>query len=139
MTSFTSATTSFGSRTALISLLALASACSDDHPCIEYERTIDHGIYGEVVYKTFEGGHTPLYDVVIHLQHLTQPWTAETRSNEDGLYQVELLDGTASYSICADFAGAACQTITSTTLIRLDLVVEEGQVFWDETNYGECP
>jgi hypothetical protein len=138
---FTSATTSFGSHTGLISLVAVAllGACSGQgHPCIEYERTIEHGIYGEAVYKEFQKSDTPLYNVKFTLTAFGNPAFYEARSNEDGLYELELPTGTAGYSICADLAMVGCTNVTVSSLLRMDLVVSEGQVFWDAANFGEC-
>src|SRR5688500_12315990 len=64
VTCFTSATTSFGSRTALISSLLIAAACGGERECIEHQRTIERGVYGEAVYITPEGEYTPLYNVL---------------------------------------------------------------------------
>ena len=136
--SFTSATTSFGLPTALISLLL--AACSNEPPCIEYERTIDHGIYGQVVYKTFMEGDTPLYDVLLTVNRLDAAMTARTRSSENGLFQFELPDGSGIYTVCSDFGTVGCTTnITFTTVFRVDLVAEEQtSVYWDDNNFGDC-
>jgi hypothetical protein len=143
VTSFTSATTSFGSRTALISLLALAACSGQGHPCIEYERTIQHGVYGQAVYQQFDKPDTPLYDVKITISGGASgsgaPVLDETRSNEDGLYELELPSDTTFYSLCSEFAAVGCFNVQVTSLVRLDLVVLEGQSFWDGSNFGECP
>jgi hypothetical protein len=145
VTSFTSATTSCGLRTGLISLVALLlGACSGQgHPCVEYERTITHGIYGQAVYKQFQKPDTPLYDVKVTLSGSGggsgAPIATEARTNEDGLYEIETPPGTSYYQLCSDFAAVGCFNSTVTSLVRLDLVIDEGQVYWDGSNFGECP
>jgi hypothetical protein len=141
VTCFTSATTSFGLHTALISsLLLFAASCSGQgHPCIEHQRTIDRGVYGEAVYITPENQYTPLYNVPIKINGFGSQLTIETRTNEDGLYEFELAD-TMTYSICAEFATSPCQTFSAASLlVRMDLVVYEGLIYWDDARYGECP
>lgn len=140
MTCFTSATTSCGLRTALISLL-LAACTGQGHRCIEHERTIEHGIYGEVVYRQLEGGDTPLYQVPVALTQTDRQAMTETETNEDGLYEFALPSNMQpqSFTLSSTFANAPTHEVQLTDLARRDLVVEEGQVFWDEQRLGECP
>ena len=139
MTCFTSATTSFGSPTALISLVALLAACgSNEASCPEYERTIDRGVYGQAVYKTFQQPDVPLYDIAITASEYSVPVMYRTRSNEEGFYEIEL-PGTGTYSVCSDFVNVGCHTFGVTTVTRIDLVAEDSaSVFWNETDFGEC-
>jgi hypothetical protein len=135
VTSFTSATTSCGSRTALISLLALA-ACSDELACPEVERTIDHGVYGQVVYKQFDGPDTPFYDVLITVTSANPP-ALRTRSDRGGFFELALPSGT--YMICTDFAASPCTNFTVETTFRMDLVVaEETAVYWESNDFPDC-
>ena len=121
------------------------TACSGQgHPCIENERTIDHGVYGQVVYKQFDKPDTPLFDVKVTVTGFgglgsNAPVAMEDRSNEDGLYEIELTGPGTTYSLCSDFAMVSCWTFTSSSLTRIDLVTIEGQVYWDENAFGECP
>jgi hypothetical protein len=138
VTCFTSAITSFGLRTALISLVA---ACTGQgHRCIEHERTIEHGIYGEVAYRTLDGGDTPLYQVQMSLTDVGGAATRTTETNEDGLYEFALPNVVdTSFTLASTFANAPTRSVTVTDLARRDLVIEEGQIFWDENKLGECP
>jgi hypothetical protein len=136
--SFTSATTSFGLRTALISLAALG-ACSDELACPEVERTIDHGVYGQVVYKQYQGPDTPFYDVLITtlLLNSADAITRRTRSDKDGFYEIALPDG--EYMICTDFAASPCSSFIVDTIVRRDLVVaEETAVYWESNDFPDC-
>ena len=140
MTSFTSATTSCGLPTALISLLALG-ACSDELACPETERTIDHGVYGQVVYRPFQGPDTPLYDVVIAVARLNtgDPVSLRTRSNKAGFYELALPAGMGTYMICTTFGPAPCTTFDVSSIIRTDLVVaEETAVYWELNDFPDC-
>ena len=117
----------------------MLAACGGDPPCPETEKTVEHGVYGEVAYKTLAGDHTVLYNVELSLMAVGSQTYINTRSNEDGFYEFEVPAGTGGYSLCSTFANAGCWSFTITTFVRLDLVVEEGQVFWDEAAFGECP
>ena len=144
MTCFTSATTSYGLRTALISSLLIAAACSacdGERECIEHQRTIERGVYGEAVYITPEGEYEPLYNVLLKVNEFGSLLEFEVRTNENGFYEVELPVGqtSTSHAICTEFAAAPCHSFASTGLVRLDLVIFEGLVFWDDTRLGECP
>jgi hypothetical protein len=138
VTSFTSAITSSGLRTALISLLALG-ACSDELACPETERTIDHGVYGQVVYKQFDGPDTPFYDVLVTVTEFGAPPTLRTRSNAEGFYELALPSGAGSYMICTTFAASPCSSFTVETIVRMDLVVaEETAVYWESNDFPDC-
>ena len=136
MTSFTSATTSCGLHTALISLLALG-ACSDELACPEAVRTIDQGVYGQVVYKQFEGPDTPFYDVQINVTEFGSPPTFRTSSDREGFYELSLPSG--SYMICTTFGPSPCSSFNVQSIIRMDLVVaEETAVYWESNDFPDC-
>jgi len=97
---------------------------------------IDHGVYGEVVYKQDQKPDTPLYDVKITLMSFGQPLFYDARSNKDGLYEIEVAPG--DYQICTEFAAIGCRTVNVTTVFRIDAVVWEGASYWEDTNFGEC-
>jgi hypothetical protein len=141
VTSFTSAITSCGLPTALISLLALG-ACSTELACPEAERTIDHGVYGQVVYRQFQGPDTPFYDVQITVTRLdtSVPVLLRTRSDKAGFYEMTLPDGAGFYMICTSFGPAPCSSLDLATVVRADLVVEqETAVYWETDVFRDCP
>jgi hypothetical protein len=149
VTCFTSAITSFGLRTAQtscawrIALISLLAACGDGHRCVDDARTIEHGIYGEVALRTLEGGDTPLYQVKMSLMQDSSHVIAETESNADGLYEFALPKSTQSIPLSfalssSMFPNAGRMGISVPDLVRLDLVVEEGQVFWVTDNFPDC-
>ena len=141
--SFTSATTSCDLPIALISLLLVCACTGQGHPCIEHERTIEHGIYGEAVYRTLDHGDTPLYQVQVSLTDDGGHATAVTETNEDGLYEFpfpNITDATVRFTLATStFTNAPTNFVMLNNLVRRDLVIEEGQLFWDESALGECP
>jgi hypothetical protein len=133
-------------RRALL-VAALCTGCTADPPsCVEYYRTVTHGLYGQAKLVETNGDNQPLTKVPISISRYSDRGFdsyVDLRTDEHGLYELDATGGT--YSICSDFLNIGCDTIeiggyTERSLIRIDLHVEEGvSVYWDFPAVGGCP